>query len=203
MSDTAKSCGHSHAVRSFGLGFLLAGVAAGSLAAGAALVWFSTGAVQENRLPSDFFPPELATRVEASTAQGVDNFAVATGPVDNGIEAFYFLDFITGDLRAVAMNSRRGKFGAFYRYNIANDFDLRNSKNPKYLMVTGMADIPRGKGSTQIASSVVYITEATTGQMSAYVMPWSSSMQAAGQMQEGTFLKVGSLALRTSFVRDQ
>ena len=145
----------------------------------------------------------FAFPVQAATAQGFDNFAVATGPVDDGIEAFYFLDFLTGDLRATALNTRKGEFGAFFEYNVAQDFDTAAAKNPKYLMVTGTANIPRGRGSSQIAKSVVYVTEATTGQMAAYVMPWNSSMQAAGKPQNGTFLKIANVQLRSTFVRDQ
>lgn len=139
----------------------------------------------------------------AATAQGYDNFAVATGPVDGEVEAFYFLDFLTGDLRATAINTRQGEFGSFFEYNIARDFDVGAAKNPRYLMVTGTANIPRGRGNTQIARSMVYITECTTGQMAAYVMPWNSSMQAAGKRQTGTFLKIANVQLRSAFVRDQ
>lgn len=141
--------------------------------------------------------------VQAATAQGYDNFAVATGPVEQNIEAFYFLDFLTGDLRATALNTRNGQFGAFFEYNIARDFGGVGAKNPKYLMVTGMANIPRGRGNTQLAQSVVYVTEATTGQMAAYVMPWNTSMQSAGKIQNGTFLKIADVQLRSTFVRDQ
>ncbi|MEM6329491.1 MAG: hypothetical protein AAF790_04490 [Planctomycetota bacterium] len=145
-------------------------------------------------------PPQL---IDAATAQNFENFAVATGPVDGDIEAFYFLDFLTGSLKAVAINTRTGVFGSRYEYNIAADFDSAGAKNPKFLMVTGTARIPRGRGNTQIASSVVYITEATTGKMAAYIMPWNSSMQAAGKVQTGTFRKVAEVQLRNSFVRDQ
>ena len=144
-----------------------------------------------------------AIPVEAATAQNYENFAVATGPVDDNVEAFYFLDFLTGNLRATAINTRQGAFGAFYEYNIAQDFDTAGAKNPKYLMVTGSAKIPRGRGNTQIAGSVVYVTEATTGQMAAYIMPWNSSMQAAGKQQIGTFMKIADVQLRDTFVRDQ
>ncbi len=144
-----------------------------------------------------------ASTIQAATAQNFDNFAVATGPVDGDIEAFYFLDFLTGNLRAAAINTRQGAFGSFYEYNIAQDFATGGAKNPKYLMVTGTARIPRGRGASQIASSVVYITEATTGHMAAYVMPWNSSSQASGKKQTGTFLKIADVQLRDTFVRDQ
>lgn len=154
----------------------------------------------DNRSP---LPDWASIPVQAATAQGHDNFCVATGPVEQDVEAFYFLDFLTGDLRATALNTRQGQFGAFFEYNVAQDFAAAGAKNPKYLMVTGSANIPRGRGGSQIAQSVVYITEATTGQMAAYIMPWSTSMQAAGKVQTGAFLKIADVQLRSTFVRDQ
>ncbi|MEM6655439.1 MAG: hypothetical protein AAF596_06520 [Planctomycetota bacterium] len=181
-------------------------IGAGLLAVGL-VIGFAVGfGVRPNAAPAgdiDWSKTPFAQTVEAATAQGFDNFAVATGPVDQGVEAFYFLDFLTGDLRATVLNTRQAEFGAFYEYNIMNDFNAADVKNPKYLMVTGVANIPRGRGNTQIARSVVYITEATTGQMAAFVMPWNSSNQAAGRGQIGTFRKIANVQLRSQFVRDQ
>lgn len=176
-----------------------AAVAGVALAAGVLMGVFATSPTE----PTPDSLPWPSVPVQAATAQGYDNFAVATGPVDQDIEAFYFLDFLTGDLRATAINTRQGKFGAFFEHNIAADFAAAGAKNPKYLMVTGEANVPRGRGSTQYARSIVYVTEATTGQMVAYVMPWSSSMQASGKIQSGKFIKVADVQLRSAFVRDQ
>ena len=173
-----------------------AAMAAAGVVVGGMLGWAVRSASPPTAAP-------FALPVQAATAQNFDNFAVATGPVSDQLEAFYFLDFLTGDLRAAVLNTRRGEFGGFFEYNIAQDFDIAGSKNPKYLMVTGTADIPRGRGNTQIARSVVYITDATSGQMAAFVMPWNSSSQAAGREQTGTFLKIANVQLRTTFVRDE
>ena len=37
-----------------------------------------------------------------STDRG-ETYAIATGPVDNEVEAVYFLDFLTGDLGAIVL----------------------------------------------------------------------------------------------------
>jgi hypothetical protein len=163
--------------------------AAAALAIGVAVGWTFKSAA----------PP---TPVYASTAMGADNFAVATGLVDEGIEAFYFLDFLTGTLKATVINTRQAGFAAYFEYKISQDFGA--GRSPKYLLVTGEANIPRGRGRSQLARSVVYVTEATTGQMVAYVMPWDSTLQAAGKPQQGTFLKLGTVQLRAdNLVRDQ
>jgi len=141
--------------------------------------------------------------VDATATQGQDNFAIATGLIGNSMEGLYFLDYLTGDLRAVVLNQRTAKFSGFFQYNIQNDFNLSGSKNPKFLMVTGVVDVPRGRGPTQIGKSAIYIAEATTGQVNAYAIEWSSALYAAGKMQKGTFGLLDGAQLRTTFVRDQ
>ncbi|MEM9354032.1 MAG: hypothetical protein AAGA92_13540 [Planctomycetota bacterium] len=150
-------------------------------------------------LQQDWVP---SVPVSATATHGEANFAIATGLVDNGIEAFYFLDFLTGDLRAAVVSRRTAEFVAFYEKNIQGDFGGSLSKNPKYLMVTGLADIPRGRGATQIGNSLIYIAEANSGNVNAYAIPWNSSLNAAGKPQRGEFYNVAGGAFRTTFVRD-
>lgn len=138
----------------------------------------------------------------ASATHGSDNFAIATGLVDNGIEALYFLDFLTGDLRAAVVSRRNAKFTGFFQYNVLADFTAITGP-PKFLMVTGLAELPRGRGASQLGSSLIYVAEATSGQVFAYALPYSSTLNAAGQPQVGTFLRVGGGSFRDAFVRDQ
>ena len=48
--------------------------------------------------------------LHATATHGIDKFAIATGLVDNSVEALYFLDFLTGDMRAAVINPKTGKF---------------------------------------------------------------------------------------------
>ncbi|MCG8448584.1 MAG: hypothetical protein MI725_03265 [Pirellulales bacterium] len=139
--------------------------------------------------------------VEASATHGLDNFAIATGFVDRGVEAIYFLDFLTGDLRAAVISRRTGQFDAVYQYNVQQDFGTQ-IKNPKYLMVTGIADLPRGARNTQLGNSLIYIAEATTGQLYCYALPWDSSASAAARPQTNQFIPMGGGSIRTTFIRD-
>jgi hypothetical protein len=141
-------------------------------------------------------------RAFATATHGADNFAIATGLVDDGIEALYFLDFLTGDLRAAVVSRRNGEFTGFFQYNVMADFD-QIADAPRFLMVTGQADLPRGRGPTQIGKSLVYVAEATSGQVFAYALPFDSTMNAAGKGQVGTFVRVGGGSFRDAFVRDQ
>jgi hypothetical protein len=138
--------------------------------------------------------------LHASATHGLEKFAIATGVVDAGVEALYFLDYLTGDLRAAVINPKTGTFNSFFTRNIAADFGGAGA-NSGYLLVTGSADMPRGAANTQFARSVVYVANATTGQIAAYVIPWSSSAQAAGRTQNGVFLLLDVAQFRTAFVR--
>ncbi len=140
--------------------------------------------------------------LHATATQGLDRFAIATGLVDNGVEALYFLDFLTGDLRAAVVNPKTGKFNSLYVRNIAADFGAA-SANPRYLVVTGLADMPRGRANFQYAKCIVYVAEATSGQVAAYTIPWNSSLQAAGQPQHGVFEPLDRIQFRTAVLRDE
>jgi hypothetical protein len=144
--------------------------------------------------------------LHASATHGQDNFAIATGFVDEEIEAIYFLDFLTGDMKAAVLalrGPRMGKFNALFEYNILQDFQAGEDKSPKYLIVTGEANIPRGRANFQFAKSVVYVAEATTGQIACYTIPWSSTAQAAGQFFKAQFVPLDKMKFRTAIIRGE
>jgi hypothetical protein len=142
-------------------------------------------------------------KLNATATENHDNFAIATGLVDGGVEALYFLDYLTGDLKAAVINPKTGTFAAFFTYNISQDFGGAGGGSPKYLMVTGLVDMPRGRAGFQLSKSALYIADATSGTVAAYIMPWNSSMMAAGKPQTGTFQRLDIKQFRTVVVRDQ
>ncbi len=142
-------------------------------------------------------------KLNASATENHDNFSIATGMVDAGVEALYFLDYLTGELKAAVINRQTGKFTAFFQYNITQDFSGAGGGSPKYLMITGLVDMPRGRAGFQLSQSVVYIADATSGTVAAYIMPWNSSMMASGKPQAGTFQRLDMKQFRTTVVRDQ
>lgn len=140
--------------------------------------------------------------LHAAATHGIDKFAIATGLVDNSVEALYFLDFLTGDMRAAVINPKTCKFNAFFTRNIAADF-AGAGRTSGYLMVTGSVNMPRGTNNFQYAQSIVYVAEASTGQVAAYTIPWNSTQHAAGVTQYGEFRPLDVRQFRTAFVRDQ
>lgn len=145
----------------------------------------------------------------APAAHGVatdrfDNFAIATGPLDNEVEAVYFLDFLTGDLKAAVLNINTATFTAFFSYNILQDLGIDPGKNPRYLMVTGVIDLRRvGGTNVRPGASVVYIAELTTGKIAAYAVPWSPDMHKRGTPFQGQLMPLDVAQFRTTAVRDQ
>jgi hypothetical protein len=140
--------------------------------------------------------------LHASATHGIDKFAIATGLVDERVEALYFLDFLTGDMRAAVVNPKNGRFTAFFTRNINNDFGGAG-RNSGYLMVTGSVAMPRGTADFQFASSIVYVAEASTGAVAAYCIPWNSTMHFAGKQQYNEFKLLDVQQFRTAFVRDE
>ena len=144
------------------------------------------------------------TPLHATATDRFENFAIATGEVDDGVEAIYFLDFLTGELRAAVLSKQRQpQFNAFYTRNIAADLGVVPGSNPRYLMVTGMAEIRRGASRVSPSNAVIYVAEITSGQVAAYGIPWNADRHASGQRFDGEILPVAITRFRTAAVRDQ
>lgn len=173
------------------LSLLVVACVASGLAAG---LWLAP------QSPSFTLPP---LEVGATATAAHDNFVIATGFVEDDIEGLFFLDFLTGDLKATVLDRRGRGFNAAYRYNITNDFAAAG-KSPKYLMVTGVArDLRGGGGNVQLARSVLYVVEANSGQVVVYGLPYNRSRQSAGKPQGGTFVPIARASLRAEVNRDQ
>jgi hypothetical protein len=138
---------------------------------------------------SGFWP---YTPLHAVSTDRADTFAVATGPVDTKVEAVYFLDFLTGDLGALVLGETGGVWSGFFSYNVSRDLAVDPQKNPKFMMVTGMATIRRAGGTRQQPSNAVcYVAEINSGLVAAYAIPWSPNAYNAGQVQSGRLVRVG------------
>lgn len=137
------------------------------------------------------------TPLHAVATDRIDTFGMATGPLDSDVEAVYFLDFLTGNLRAVVLGKNPGTWTGFFNANVAADLGIDPQKNPKYLIVTGISYLRRAGGSRlQPSNSICYVAEVTSGKVAAYSVPWSKSLYAAGQMQSAPLVLVGVTRFR-------
>ena len=169
------------------------GIAIGTLS-GVAMV----GSHSEPSL-SDFLGlPENA--IHATATHGVDNFAIATGMLDDQTEAIYFLDFVTGELKGAAISRQTNKFSALYKRDIMKDFekgeDPEKNKDPRFLLVTGLGSIQQRGGQGRVGRSLIYVVEVNSGKVAAYATPSSRTTRATGTPSRGTFLLVDMLTLR-------
>ncbi len=131
-----------------------------------------------------------------STDRG-ETYAIATGPVDNEVEAVYFLDFLTGDLGAIVLGRQPRTWTGYFRTNVSADLAVDPQKNPKFLMVTGMAALRRSGGArAQPSNAICYVAEVTSGKVAAYAIPWSPPMYAANQVQNGSLVMVAATQFR-------
>ena len=115
----------------------------------------------------------------AMTAHGSERKTMVTVPLDAGLEAVIALDHVTADLTGYVLDRFSGKFFIQYRYNVANDFPLRQGKQPRFLMVSGLADFRQFTSNVRLADGLVYVSEENSGQVVAYGIPWNTQFRAS------------------------
>jgi hypothetical protein len=136
---------------------------------------------QEIGIPETLLHAEAATRAET--------MAVATGAIDDSIEALYTLDFITGELKCFVMYTRpvgNNKFMGQFNANVVQVLGApEKGKTPSYLLVTGRAAFPGGAtGSVRPAYSVAYVVDSHTGKFAAFGTLWNPTMAAQGRQPQ-------------------
>jgi hypothetical protein len=127
--------------------------------------------------------------------------AICTAPLDEEVEAIYFLDFLTGDLKAAALSPQTGKFTALYQTNVLQALGGDATKAPKYLITSGMIDIRRGSGRARFSKGVVYVTDQNTGRVAVFAIPWQREAVNAGQRVAAQMLYLDGWQCRTAAVR--
>jgi hypothetical protein len=146
-----------------------------------------------------FFLPAAPTYAVAT--QGIDNFILATGLVDNNVEAVFFLDGLTGDLKGSVVNLSNGQFVTFYQSNVLKDLMVDGAKQPKFLMVTGAAALRHGPSQVQPGLCVVYVAEVNSGVLAAYGIPWNGGRNLVATAQYNPFILLSKWPLRHVAVR--
>ncbi len=153
--------------------------------------------------------------LHATATDRAQNFALATGYVDDECEAVCFLDFLTGALRVAVVSNQTTGFQARYETNINADLtgvigylnsgtrepgarrprnasmgtEIQLPQTPNYLLVTGVADLRRGSGGRQRPGrSLIYVAETNTGVVLAYAVPWSAEDHSANRASGGKLI---------------
>ena len=133
------------------------------------------------------------TVLHAAGATQNDAFAIASGPVDEDVEGFFVLDFLTGELQCAVISRVNGKFSSLFHRNVVQDLGIDPAKRPTYLMTTGQINFPRGAAAARPGNSIVYVLDTTSGNYAAYGIPWRREFSSTGRAQAApmTLLDVG------------
>jgi hypothetical protein len=140
--------------------------------------------------------------VHATATHGQDNFAICTGVLDENVEGIFVLDSVTGELKAAAMNVQTRRFNTWFEYNVARDLPT-NSKNPQYRIVSGITNIRQVVAAGQLARTVIYVAEATSGQVMAYGVPWVTGRHSSPIPLRETLVPLDRWQFRTTAIRDK
>jgi hypothetical protein len=164
-------------------GMLAAGLIVGLAIGGAMIV----GVLVGRRADSVASLPGLADlHLKAMASHGGDNFAIATGPVDEDVEGLFTLDFLTGELHCFVMNPRAGGLAGAFKANVASDLEVQKGKKPNYLIATGAFNFSASYNNFKPAKCLVYVADGNTGDIACYTFPWSSTVTNSGGL--GTML---------------
>jgi hypothetical protein len=165
------------------------------------VAWLAIGALA-GFLIAAFLP---AQKSQAVATHGQDGFVLATGLLDSNVEGVYFLDGLTGVLRGSVLNVYNGQFTASFEANVLNDMHLDTVKNPKFLMVTGLANLRRGPTQFQPGESVIYVAEVSSGTLAAYAVRWNVgvAINPTPALKAASFAFLGTIPLRSVAVRPQ
>jgi len=160
------------------------------------IIWLALGAIG-GLMAVGIWPH---TPLHAVATDRAENFAMATGFVDDTTEAVFLLDFATGTLKGAVLSNQTRGFQAIYEANVLADLaasvnvlntkiklenvnrkkmgvparpDVQIPQTPRFMLVTGATDLRRGAARLRPGRSVVYVAETNTGIVMAYVIPWS------------------------------
>jgi len=143
---------------------------------------------------ADFAIPTSLLQAQAS--HGGETIAIATGPISDGVEGFFALDYLTGELQGFVINPRTGALGGALRHNVIADLGADRGKKTKYLMATGAINARTTGGSVKPADSVLYVVNDSTGMMAAYAFPWNRQAASSGAPQALAVKPLGVFPLR-------
>ena len=169
----------------FGLGTTL-------FSAGLALCGFMAGA----RASSHKTALELPVPVFATASSESDGVVISTGAFSGNIEAMYYLDSQSCRLSAGVVSRSAPAFQKSYTRNLKNDLAEAAEKlqvsvpsTPKFLMVTGEADIRNVGTASNMSRALVYVAEINTGIVFVYSIP--------GTTDRDLFVSSGEIVLWT------
>jgi hypothetical protein len=139
-------------------------------------LWWMGGGLVLGLVFGGIWPDSPAHAVATSQ---IESFSACTAPLDSEVEGIFLLDYLTGDLRGAALNPQTRTFTVSYSTNVAQAFGVDATKQPRYLLVSGLASFRGATGNQRLGNSVLYVAEMTSGKVAAYGIPWSTARVTA------------------------
>ncbi|MCO8123967.1 hypothetical protein NHH03_19640 [Stieleria sp. TO1_6] len=164
----------------------LASVFAAAYFAGQAQALRQTASQSAEAVVSSHNPLGLTMpTLDATAAVSSEKFSMATGLVSDRAEGLFVLDHNSGLLQCSIMYPRLGKFLGMFTVNVQDA--LGTGKGTQYMMTAGLVDMP-SSNNNPLASSVIYVLNASTGAYACYYIPFSRTMMNSNKPQQGTLV---------------
>jgi len=150
--------------------------------------------------------------------------AITTAFVDDSVEAFFYLDSMTGMLMGAVPSRQAGgrPFQSTWVANLNSDFagviktinaassgrrgaaraTLDLPKGPQYMFVSGAIDVKGTTGRERPGRSILYVAEANTGIVMAYMVSWSPELHSTGQIYQGRLMLWSFASMPTAVLRE-
>ncbi|MDO5309668.1 MAG: hypothetical protein Q4G03_09310 [Planctomycetia bacterium] len=193
----------------FGLGVALLSL---GLAGGGYLIGMRESSEQSYHKASEVLP------VFASASSQGDGVVLATGSFSNNVEAMYYLDSQSGRLSAALISRTAPVFQKTYTRNLKNDLveatqnlQIPMPASPRFLMVTGEADVRNVGAVSNLSRAFVYVAEINSGVVLVYALPGTNDrdlLVTDGEITLWTFarlndgLQVGSVSAQPAVERE-
>ena len=123
--------------------------------------------------------------LDATSAVTSEKFSMATGYLSQDAEGLFVLDHNSGLLQCSVMYPRLGKFLGLFVVNVQEA--LGAGKGSKFIMTTGVVDIP-SSNSNPVGSSVVYVPTTSTGNYACYYIPFNRTLMNSNKPQQGSLM---------------
>lgn len=136
--------------------------------------------------------PAMELPLYATATDTGETISMATGPINGEMEGTFFLDFITGTLSCVVMNSRKADLVAgIFSTNVIKDLGIDEAKKPAYLMTTAQATfVGQKRGAADLARCIVFVCDENTGKFVGYTLYWDNGKAAKGILQIDGLVKI-------------
>ena len=161
--------------------------------------WLAVGVVAGLAVAN--YWPQAPLHAMATDSQ--ENYAIATGFVDQETEAVFFFDSLTGELKGAVLSPQNGKFLTFFASNAMTDLGITDVTGAQFLLVTGTTSFRRSPGTAQLGSCVVYVAEVSSGQVVAYGVPWTKARSTANAPAEVPLVLLDGYQFRNAAVRPE